>query len=187
MNMMLFIILGLAALAMAVAAALKGRLGESPADDRKGSISFRLETKPYFFSVADNKFYTALIASAESLDLAVFPKVGLNDIFKDAKDAEKSQYNRYAQMHIDYLLVTRHDFKPVAGIELDGSSHQGKKQQERDQKKTAVFKAAKLPLLRFYNQDQYQEADIRSKLEDLLGTHTGTQAKRARKTTARSR
>ena len=184
MNMMLFIIIGFAVLALA-AAALKGRLGEPQADDTKGSFHFRLETKPYFFSVAENKFYAALIASAEALDLVVFPKVGLNDIFKDSKDAEKSQYNRYAQMHVDYLLVTRDEYKPVAGIELNGSSHQGKRQQTRDQKKAAVFKAAKLPLLRFYNQDKFNETDVRTKLQDVLGTRAGVQAKRARQAEAR--
>ena len=185
MSMMLFVVVGIVILAVVIAV-LKGRSGESQ-DDNKGSFNFRLDTKPYFFSMAENKFYTALIASAETLGLVVFPKVGLNDIFKDAKDAENGQYNRYAQMHVDYLLVTQKEYKPVAGIELDGSSHQGKRQQERDQKKASVFKAAKLPLLRFYNQESFNETEIRSKLQDVIGTPSGAPAKRARAAEARKR
>lgn len=145
------------------------------AQDRRGerqsgsNTSFLVDARPYFFTTAENRFFTALVPVAQALDLMVFPKVGLNDIFKDRKGADRGQYNRYAQMHVDYLLVTRKDFKPIAGIELDGSSHQGEKQQARDQKKMAVFKAGGLPLLRFYNQDRISEVEMRSRLEDVLG------------------
>lgn len=150
---------------------MQGRKGDSGVDEPKGGFTFRLETKPYFFSMAENRFYSTLVSVAQALDLVVSPKVGLNDVFKDSKDAEKGQYNRYAQMNVDYLLVTRKDYKPVAGVELDGASHQGEKQQARDQKKVAAFKAAKLPLLKFFNQDQTTEVTIRVKLEDILGLH----------------
>jgi len=38
--------------------------------------------------------------------------------------------------------------EPVLGIELDDSSHQKKKQQEKDVFQDAVFAAAELPILR---------------------------------------
>lgn len=172
MNIMMLVFIAVVILSAVVAVALKGRQGESPAEDSQGAFTFRLEAKPYFFSMAENRFYAALVSAAQALDLVVFPKVGLNDVFKDSKDAEKGQYNRYAQMHVDYLLVTQKDYKPVAGVELDGASHQGEKQQVRDQKKAAAFKAAKLPLLRFYNQEKVNEVDLRTKLGDVLGSST---------------
>lgn len=153
-----------------VALALLTKLAPGRRSNRESAGgAFLLDTKPYFFTSAENRFFTTLVPVAQALDLVVFPKVGLNDIFKDRKGADRGQYNRYAQMHVDYLLVTRKDFKPVTGIELDGSSHQGEKQRFRDQKKVAVFKAAGLPLLRFFNQDKFSETEIRTKLEDILG------------------
>jgi hypothetical protein len=134
-----------------------------------GEAPFLLDAKPYFFSQAENRFYTELSPVAQALDLCVFPKVGLNDIFKDRKEAKPGQGSRYGQMHVDFLLVTRKDYKPVLGIELDGSSHQAAKQQERDQKKSAVFRAARIPLLRFNNSDKATEREIRAKLEEALG------------------
>lgn len=169
MNIMLIAVVVMVIVVAFAAVVLKGRQGGPDVDEPKGGFTFRLETRPYFFSQAENRFYSTLVSAAQNLDLVVFPKVGLNDVFKDSKDAEKGQYNRYAQMHVDYLLVTRKDYKPVAGVELDGASHQGEKQQARDQKKAAAFKAAKLPLLRFYNQEKVNEADLRTKLEDVLG------------------
>jgi len=150
--------------------ALLTRLAPNRRTDQESSGigPFLVDAKPYFFTQAESRFFTALVPAAQDLDLIVFPKVGLNDIFKDCKGAAKGQYNRYAQMHVDYLLVTRKDYRPVVGIELDGNSHQGEKQQARDQKKAAVFKAARLPLVRFYNQDKFHGAEIGAKLEDVL-------------------
>lgn len=172
MNIMLVVIIGLVIVVAFAAVAMKGRQGGPDADEPQGGFTFLLETRQYFFSVAENRFYAALVSAAQPLDLLVFPKVGLNDIFKDQKEAAKGQFQRYAQMHVDYLLVARKDYKPVAGVELDGSSHQGEKQQANDQKKNAVFKAAKLPLLRFYNQEKFNEADLQAKLEDVLGARS---------------
>lgn len=138
-----------------------------------GSAEFSLEAKPYFFSVAENKFYGELATAAGELGFLIFPKVGLNDVFKDKPGAPKGQYNRYAQMHVDFLLVSKKDYRPVAGIELDGASHQGQRQMARDQKKNAVFKAAGLPLVRFINHSTITPAELRQKLEDVMGLSAG--------------
>ncbi|MNK77982.1 hypothetical protein D3C87_976000 [compost metagenome] len=165
LHVALFALIALAALA------LFAKLAPNRRSDREscGSGAFLVDAKPYFFFAAENRFFATLVPVAQALDLVVFPKVGLNDIFKDRKGADRGQYNRYAQMHVDYLLVTRKDFKPVVGIELDGSSHQGEKQKARDQKKAAVFKAAGLPLVRFFNLDKFSESEVRTKLEDVVG------------------
>ena len=131
------------------------------------SSGFRVAAKPYFFTKPENAFYAALAPLAQELDLLVFPKVGLNDIFHDTPGAEPGQYNRYSQMHADYLLVTRQDYRPVAGIELSGTSHERERQRTRDVKKTAVFRAARLPLLTFTNGAPVGE--VRHQLEMALG------------------
>ncbi|MNK87734.1 hypothetical protein D3C87_1076750 [compost metagenome] len=130
---------------------------------------YRLDAKSYFFSRAEGAFYPKLVEAATDLELLVFPKVGLCDIFVDKKGVEPGQRLRYAQKHVDYLLVRRRDFMPVAGIELNGPSHQEESQQANDRTKKAVFSAAGLPLLTFYNQPSYSAREIQTRLQDILG------------------
>lgn len=111
------------------------------------SLTFVVEPKKLFFSEPERHFYTALAPIAESLNLLIFPKVGLNNVFMDRPDAPRNQHARYAQMHLDYLLVARKEFRPVAAIELDGRSHSRHKHAIDDEKKNALFGSAKLPLL----------------------------------------
>jgi len=148
--------------------ALERAYQHSPGKASEG-FDFHLNAKTYFFTKAEGGFYPKLVEAASALDLAVFPKVGLCDVFVDEKDAEPSQRLRYSQMHVDYLLVRTTDYRPVAGIELNGPSHQGEKQQANDRKKKAVFAAARLPLLTFYNQPSYAAEDIQLRLQDILG------------------
>jgi hypothetical protein len=131
------------------------------------SGDFRLTARAYFFSKPENSFYTALAPIAQELGLCVFPKVGLNDIFLDKPDGDRGQYARYAQMHVDYLLVTCQDYRPVAGIELSGASHERERQRTRDTKKSAVFNAGGLPLIRCSN--GAQDREIRQQLDSILG------------------
>ena len=130
---------------------------------------FKLDAKAYFFTKAEGTFYPELVKAAAELGFLVFPKVGLCDLFVDKKGADRSQYARYAQMHVDYLLVRESTYAPVAGIELNGASHLAEKQQANDRKKKAVFSAAGLPLLTFYNQPSYSAWEVQTKLQDVLG------------------
>ncbi|HEY9723676.1 MAG TPA: DUF2726 domain-containing protein [Oscillatoriaceae cyanobacterium] len=158
-------------LARTIVSALKQRLRESLEEAVRPSrrvAAFKVDAKPFFFSLAENNFYGMLTEACRSLDLVVFPKVGLNDIFRDKYGADRGQYFRYAQMHVDFLLVSKEDYRPVAGIELDGTSHDTAKQQARDEKKNQVFKAAGLPLMRFYNAVPQTSESIRTKVEDVL-------------------
>ncbi len=132
-------------------------------------LRFRVEAVPAFFTRAEHRFYSLLRPVAADLDLVVFAKVGLNDIFRGSRGAYRGQYGRYAQMHVDFLLVTSHDFRPVAGIEVDGDSHLTAIQQDRDRRKDAVFKTAGVPLLRFPNDAGLSQKVLRQHLEVAAG------------------
>lgn len=138
----------------------------------EANLAFQVSTKPAFFSKAERTFFLALTPVATHMGLDVFPKVGLNDVFEDRPGAEPGQYARYSQQHIDYLLVVHDSNRIVGGIELDGPSHEYDRQRAKDQKKAAVFNAANIPLIRFYNQNAYTYDEIKTKLEDALGTAT---------------
>lgn len=142
---------------------------ESPPTSSE-TYDFKVVAHPYFFEKAERTFYRELMSVAGQLGIEAFPKVGLNDVFEDRPGAEPGQYARYSQQHVDFLLVSRQTGRIVAGIELDGPSHRKEKQQANDRKKVAVFKAANIPLLRFYNREHFDAGEIKGKLEDVLGT-----------------
>lgn len=148
------------------------RAFEKSSDVSSVTFPYRLDAKSYFFSRAEGAFYPKLVEAARELELLVFPKVGLCDLFVDRGDAERGQYQRYSQMHVDYLLVRLPNYVPVAGIELNGPSHQEESQQINDRKKKAVFAAASLPLITFYNQPDYSVWEIQSRLQDIVGPVT---------------
>lgn len=132
---------------------------------------FKVEVVPRFFSRAEHAFYSDLVGIAGDLELVVFPKVGLKDLFKDRPGARRGQFFRYAQLHVDFLLVRPRDFEPVLGIELDGESHLAPIQRKRDEKKNDVFKAAGLPLVRFQNGAKPRE--VRERLVSALKKGAG--------------
>jgi very-short-patch-repair endonuclease len=85
------------------------------------------------------------------LPLTVMSKVRLNDLIEAEGDDKRSMNNRISQLHVDFVLLSQPEFKPVLVIELDGSSHASERQQTRDAKKDAALKAARLPLMRLPN------------------------------------
>lgn len=151
----------MAILAGAIFAARIGLLIRRVLDRR-----FKVAVVPRFFTRAEHAFYTDLLGIAAEFQLVVFPKVGLKDLFLDRPGARRGQFFRYAQLHVDFLLVRPADYEPVLGIELDGESHLSEVQRVRDHKKNNVFKAAGLPLVRFQNGAKSRE--VRDRLTATL-------------------
>ena len=101
----------------------------------------------------------------------VFAKVRLEDIVGVKKGLDRagrtSARNRIKSRHVDFLLVRTTDLVPVAGIELDDSSHEEESRQERDAFVDGVFASAGLPLLHVPAQKSYNPTDLKSKLAAL--------------------
>jgi very-short-patch-repair endonuclease len=127
-------------------------------DSRATPKNFNVKAKRYFFSRAENAFFSKLHLAAVQRDLFVMSKVRLLDIF-DSTKGTGSQSNYYGQKHVDFLILTRDDYRPVAGIELDGQSHQSDRQKKSDEVKDSVFKSAGLPLFRLSNGANKEEIE----------------------------
>ena len=76
-------------------------------------------------------------------------KVRLNDVFSTRQELGNDLFRMYMNGHIDFLLVHPLSWEPVAGIELDDSTHQTPGARERDVRKDVLFHQAKLPIKRF--------------------------------------
>lgn len=133
---------------------------EAPPSDK--SLPYR--KRDDFLSSAELSFYRAL-SVAVGAQAHICPKVNLADIFFVVKPNEnQGARGRISQKHVDFLLCDSLSMKPLAGIELDDSSHARADRQERDALVDSVFAVAALPLVRIPAAASYSPADLASKL-----------------------
>jgi hypothetical protein len=128
--------------------------------------------KKALFTPAERSFLGVLEPNLPP-GVRVFGKVRLADILDVKKGLERGErqgaLNRINRKHVDFLLVRTSDLAPVAGIELDDSSHEEEDRQQRDAFVDEAFAGAGLPLLHFPAQKTYNPAEIRSRFTSLPG------------------
>jgi len=133
-------------------------LGQKTKEHEVDKYPYRLRDD--FLSRAELSFYKVLLQITGD-SYTVCPKVSLSDIFF-VKGPEKTGYfNKISRKHVDFLLCEKETMKPVMGIELDDSSHQRKKRQERDVTVNHIFEAAGFPLARVRNVQSYNLEDLK--------------------------
>ena len=81
--------------------------------------------------------------------------------------------NLINRKHIDFLLVRVTDLAPLAGVELDDSSHGRADRQKRDAFVDDVFRSCGLPLLHVPAQASYSVAELRESVVSALHAPVG--------------
>ncbi|HRW50892.1 MAG TPA: DUF2726 domain-containing protein [Caldilinea sp.] len=129
------------------------------------------EVYPYalrddFLSPAELSFYRVL-ATVVDPEIRICTKVALGDLFY-AKIKDSSDWRRYTnkidRKHVDFLLCDGQTMRPLAGIELDDSSHRREDRQARDHFVNRVFATAALPLIRVPARRGYAPVELRAVL-----------------------
>jgi len=123
-----------------------------------------------FLSPPERGFCLVLITAVSDW-ATVCPKVSLSDLFfASAADYGRSvaYMNKIDRRHIDFLLCDPKTMRPLVGIELEDRSRGSRDREERKRLIDAVFRAAKLPLVRLPARLRY---DI-GKLDALLREST---------------
>jgi hypothetical protein len=111
-------------------------------------------------SPAELSFYRVAM-TALSGRAVLCPKVRLADLFYVHRpDINVQFFNGIAQKHVDYVLCDPETLRPLAGVELDDSSHLRDDRQRRDIIVERIFSAAKLPLVRFPASVGYAVRDL---------------------------
>jgi hypothetical protein len=133
-----------------------------------GVTTFPYRLRDAFLSPAEISFYHVLMLVTGG-KFTVCTKVNLNDIFYVSRPNEnQGAQNRISRKHVDFLLCDPKSMRPVAGIELDDSSHARESRRTRDELVEEVFAAAGLPLIRFKAKRAYTTSEIASALAALL-------------------
>lgn len=160
----LLIVFGLVAVVLVVLAMLKAKLAGS------GATAGVYYLKKSLFTPAERSFL-GVLEPVLPPGVRVFGKVRLEDIFGVVKGLNASERqsarNRINRKHIDFLLVRATDLAPIAGIELDDSSHEEEDRQQRDAFVDTAFASAGLPLLHVPAQKSYNPSEIRAKLASI--------------------
>lgn len=137
----------------------------------KGGKGANLHEFPYFLrddflSPAEQSFYLVL-KHVFSDRVLISTKVALSDLFV-VRSNDRSKFrtftNKIDRKHVDFLLCDPKTVRPLVGIELDDKSHQRSDRKIRDEFVEMVFKAAKLPLLRFPTKRAYSTSELASLL-----------------------
>lgn len=121
-------------------------------------------------------FYRALQRAVGSQAI-ICPKVRLGDLFyvkRPERDETPAYFYKISSKHVDFLLCSPRNLRPLVGIELDDKSHLQDKRQVRDTFVNAVFATANLPLLRIPTQTIYAPEDLRAQLAPYLSPQQAT-------------
>jgi hypothetical protein len=123
------------------------------------------------FTPAERAFLPVL-ERAVPAGVRVFGKVRLEDILGVVRGLDRAgrlaARNKINRKHVDFLLVHESDLAPLAGIELDDSSHEQEDRRQRDDFVDSAFAGAGLPLLHVPVQKAYSPADLKARLAELL-------------------
>jgi len=116
----------------------------------------------------ERKFFDALqIAAGENY--IIFAKMGLWNIIQHSN---KSEWNKIAQKHIDFVLYDHQKNKILVAIELDDKSHNKQSARKNDRFKDTVLQSVNIPLLRIKAQQEYNINLLKNNLENIITNHT---------------
>lgn len=131
-----------------------------------------------FLSPAELSFYRVLVSVVDP-GIRVCAKVALGDLFY-AKIKDSSEWRRHTnkidRKHVDFLLCDGQTMRPLAGIELDDSSHRREDRHTRDRFVNRVFETAALPLIRIQARRGYAPAELRTALGEWAAEDRAVEA-----------
>lgn len=140
---------------------------------RGKAVSQRTAEYPYglrydFLSATEISFYHVL-RSTLAPDVTIVIKPRLSDIlFVRQPHINKGARNRIDRKHVDFLLCETATMTPRLVVELDDSSHQKQKTQERDELVDGALKGAGLPILHVRAAKGYVPKELLSQIQQAI-------------------
>lgn len=137
------------------------------ASQAKQELPYR--RKDYLFTRAERSFF-GVLEQALAGQYLIFAKVRLADLLYLPKGTESRQrhQNRVQSKHVDFVLCSRDQVKPLLVIELDDSSHERSDRRERDSFVKQALAAARLPIMNVRVQQSYNPQGLRTLIDSML-------------------
>lgn len=127
--------------------------------------AIKYKKREYILTPTELKFYKELIKITDELNLVIFPKIRLADIFKHG---EIKEFNKIKSKHIDFLLCDKSNCRIRLAIELDDYMHNNSRAFKNDNFKNEIFKQTDLPLIRIKVNNIYNLEEIKQKIKESL-------------------
>ena len=125
---------------------------------RKGVLSYR-----------ERVFFRAL-RGVMGRENHILSMVRMADVLWLANETEDRKFhnNNILCKHFDYVVCRKLDFEPILIVELNDPSHQWEHRWQVDEFKKKACKEAGLPMLSIRVQEEYDRAEIRQKIDQVL-------------------
>jgi len=143
---------------------------------RQGPSSVELQVSPYLrrpsiLNQAEARFYYRL-TQAVGDSFLVAPKIRLADVIDVRGDAMewKGSWNRIAAKHIDFLLVSKDDFRPLLAIELDFEASFGTEGKSGDEWLERALMVSGMPIMKVKLKRDYDPAALRRQIDLYLSS-----------------
>ena len=135
--------------------------------DRPAAVELPYERNSVLLSAAERSFL-GVLEQALGEGYRVCPKVRVADAISVRGSLPHGEwqraFNRISSKHFDFILCRSTDLEIACAVELDDSTHQRSKRQERDMFLGEVCSVSSLPLLRFPAKGAYTVSAIRERL-----------------------
>jgi very-short-patch-repair endonuclease len=148
---------------------------ENPANTRADQDAPIIAVKPVkrFFNASETDAYRSLRQALYGQSLVVLPKVRLLDLVQPLEgEMRLGTLNRLRGMHVDFVVVSVPEFRPLVALELDGWSHGSQRQQARDAVKDEALRQAGLPIMRVQSRDMSSKERVLAILEPHVPIQT---------------
>ena len=134
----------------------------------------KLKTKR-LLSPAELTFYNYLVRATKG-QYIIATHVPLSDVLKRQNRLARPLYTMFTKGHLDFVLVHPISGDPFLALELDDSTHMTPNAQNRDERKSKLLFAAKLPLYRFQVGQKWTESQITNILTELRNRNQASTA-----------
>jgi ssDNA-binding Zn-finger/Zn-ribbon topoisomerase 1 len=123
------------------------------------------------FTPAERSFF-GVLNQAVGKSAQIFGKVRVADVVVPRKGPSRSDwqkaFNKISAKHFDFLLCRNDDLSVICAIEVDDSSHNSKKRQQRDEFLRGVCNASELPLIQMPAKVGYVIDEVKQVLAPYL-------------------
>lgn len=148
----------------------KSKTNNSNSTDKEKNIDYKkyYKSKESVMTLNEINFYKILEEIANELNLTVFAQVSLKSIIDTKKDLDYKErqkyFNKISEKSIDFVLISKNDYKIKLCIELDDNTHRQAKRITRDKFINELFESLKIDLLRYPVYKTYYKDALKNKI-----------------------
>lgn len=149
---------------IAVLIIINNKLDNRPDFLRKKS-AYKYRAKPHLMTTREEYFYK-ILAEIFGRKCYIFPQIHLSACLDHKVRGQnwKGAFSHINGKSLDFVLVSKDNFRLLCAIELDDSSHDIEQRAIRDQEVERILREANIPLIRFRDISKLTKQEIVDKI-----------------------